>query len=112
MDSLKPSPTALLTIHPLLQPKKKMITEAEKRAGYCVKFDLDELLKSDTKTRAEYNRNMFNIGAISIDEIRLKEGLRPLNTKGSKKHFVPLNMGDIESNNANIESENEPVNGE
>ena len=91
---------------------RKLLTEGEKMAGFCVRFNLDDLLKADTKTRAEYMRNLFNIGAINVDEIRLKEGLMPLNTKGSKKHFVQINMGDIESDlhsdsNGNDDSGNE-----
>jgi HK97 family phage portal protein len=76
---------------------RKLLTEAEKMGGYCVKFNLDDLLKADSKTRGEYLRNLFNIGALSVDEIRLNEGLVPLSTKGSGKHFVQLNMADIES---------------
>lgn len=76
---------------------RKLLTEAEKMGGYCVKFNLDDLLKADSKTRGEYLRNLFNIGALSVDEIRLNEGLVPLNTDGSGKHFVQLNMADIES---------------
>lgn len=76
---------------------RKLLTEAEKMSGYCIKFNLDDLLKADSKTRGEYMRNLFNIGALSVDEIRLQEGMIPLNTKGSNKHFVQINMGDIES---------------
>jgi HK97 family phage portal protein len=75
---------------------RKLLTEAEKYAGNCIVFNLDELLKADSRTRGEYIRNLFNVGALSVDEIRLKEGLMPLNTKGSGKHFVQINMGDIE----------------
>jgi HK97 family phage portal protein len=75
---------------------RKLLTEAEKYAGICIRFNLDELLKADSRTRGEYIRNLFNVGALSIDEIRLMEGLPPLNTKGSGKRFVQVNMADIE----------------
>jgi HK97 family phage portal protein len=75
---------------------RKLLTEQEKVAGVCIRFNLDELLKADSRTRGEYIRNLFNVGALSIDEIRLMEGRAPLNTKGSGKHFVQVNMADIE----------------
>ena len=87
---------------------RKLLTEAEKYAGYCINFNLDDLLKADSRTRGEYIRNLFNVGALSIDEIRLMEGLPPLNTEGSQKHFVQINMGDIEQNHQeNTTNENE-----
>lgn len=76
---------------------RKLLTEAEKMGGYCVKFNLDDLLKADSKSRGEYIRNLFNVGALSVDEIRLMEGLVPLNSTGSGKHWVQVNMADIDS---------------
>lgn len=87
---------------------RKLLTEAEKYAGTCISFNLDDLLKADSRTRGEYVRNLFNVGALSVDEIRLMEGLPPLNTNGSNKHFVQINMGDIEQNlQENTTNENE-----
>ena len=85
-------------------------------AGICVKFDLDQLLKSDTKTRGEYLKNLFHIGAISVDEVRLAEGMKPLNTEGSTKHFVQqqyisiedtINPNEASNNNNNNTIDNE-----
>lgn len=89
---------------------RKLLTEADKMAGYCIKLNLDDLLKADSKTRGEYLRNLFNIGAVNIDEIRMMEGLVPLNTDGSKKHFVQINMGDIENDNLANKNTNEERN--
>jgi len=80
---------------------RKLLTEAEKLSGVCIKFNLDDLLKADSRTRGEYIRNLFNVGALSVDEIRLMEGLEPLGTDGSNKHFVQINMGNIEGDSFN-----------
>lgn len=90
---------------------RKLLSEADKMAGICVKFDLDQLLKSDTKTRGEYLKNLFHIGAISVDEVRLAEGMKPLNTEGSTKHFIQQQYISIEDTiNPNEEGTNENIN--
>jgi HK97 family phage portal protein len=90
---------------------RKLLSEADKMAGICVKFDLDQLLKSDTKTRGEYLKNLFHIGAISVDEVRLAEGMKPLNTEGSTKHFIQQQYISIEDTiNPNEEGTNKNTN--
>ena len=95
---------------------RKLLSEADKMAGICVKFDLDQLLKSDTKTRGEYLKNLFHIGAISVDEVRLAEGMKPLNTEGSTKHFVQQQYISIEDtinpNEANNNNNNNTIDNE
>ena len=103
---------ALQEMTKAIKERRKEITDtknarkAEKMGGYCVKFNLDDLLKADSKSRGEYIRNLFNVGALSVDEIRLMEGLVPLNSTGSGKHWVQVNMADIDSEiNENNENE-------
>lgn len=55
-----------------------------------IKFNLDTLLRADTKTRSEFYNVMFNIGALSPNEIRKIENLNP--RPGGDEYFTPMNM--------------------
>ena len=57
--------------------------------NYC-KFVVEGLLRGDAESRAAYYREMSNIGAMTINEIREKEDLNPLDN--GDQSFVPLNM--------------------
>lgn len=50
---------------------RKLFTEGEKRSGkYYTKFNLEGLMRADAKSRAEYYRTLFNLGALNSNEIR------------------------------------------
>jgi HK97 family phage portal protein len=62
------------TLHPLLQKiecelERKLYSESE-RQYIDVKFDVSSILRVDLKSKAEYYRTLFNIGALTINEIR------------------------------------------
>jgi HK97 family phage portal protein len=71
---------------------KNKSTKSES-VDYSIKFNLEGLLRGDTKNRAEYYRTMFAIGAMSINEIRQKENMNSI--EGGDVHYRPLNMEDI-----------------
>jgi HK97 family phage portal protein len=52
---------------------RKMFTAPELEQGYYVEFNLNGLLRGDSKSRAEYYRAMFNIAALNPNEIRALE---------------------------------------
>ena len=54
----------------------KLFTEGEKKNTF-VKFNMNGLLRADTKTRAEYYNVMRNIAGINGNEIRDKEDMNP-----------------------------------
>lgn len=54
------------------------------------KHAVEGLLRADAAARGTYYREMFNIGALSINEIREKEDMDPI--PGGDVHLVPLNM--------------------
>ena len=56
------------------------------------KHSLEGLLRGATKDRAEFYGKMFNIGAMSINEIRGKEDLNPDPDPLADEKFVPSNM--------------------
>jgi HK97 family phage portal protein len=55
-----------------------------------VRFNLDAMLRGDSKSRAEYYKNMFNIGAFSPNDILTSEGFNEY--EGGADKYVPLNM--------------------
>lgn len=55
-----------------------------------VRFNLDAMLRGDSKSRAEYYKNMFNVGAFSPNEILMAEGFNSYD--GGDDKYVPLNM--------------------
>jgi len=59
-----------------------------------VEFNVNGLLRGNTKDRSEFYRTMLNIGAMSINEIRSKENMNKID--GGDKHFMQLNMTTIE----------------
>ena len=75
---------------------RKLLTEAEKISGYCINFNLDELLKADSRTRGDYIKNLFNVGALTINEVRLMEGLAPLDSDEADKTYIQINMGSVQ----------------
>lgn len=54
------------------------------------KHNVSALLRGDSAARSAYYREQFNIGAMSINEIRELEEMNPVD--GGDVHFVPMNM--------------------
>jgi HK97 family phage portal protein len=54
------------------------------------KHNVEGLLRADVAGRGSFYRSMFNIGGMSINEIRGKEDMDPI--ENGDEHFVPLNM--------------------
>lgn len=57
---------------------------------FVVRYTLDELTRGDSAARSTYNREMWGIGALSINDIRRRENLNPV--AGGDERFIPLNM--------------------
>ena len=70
----------------------KLFTEAEKDAGYFIRYNIESLLRGDTKARVDMYRQLFNIGVLSQNDIRKLENMNPVD--GGSKYYVPLNMQD------------------
>lgn len=76
------------------------------------RFNLDSLLRGDTASRAEFYTKLFNIGAISPDEVRAHENMNMIDGGHGKKHYRPLNMVglDEETETPNDQEDNpEPI---
>ena len=63
----------------------------EERKTLFVKVDVNELLRGDVAARGQWYRTLWNIGALSANDIRRREGETSLGTVGDRT-FVPRNM--------------------
>ena len=54
------------------------------------RHNVEGLLRGSAKDRGEFYKLLWNVGAISINEIRDKENMDPIN--GGDEYFVPMNM--------------------
>ena len=69
--------------------RRDLITD---HLNYFVEFDTTALLAGDFAARAQFMREAFNMGAMSVDEIRGQIGLNPLPDGLGNKRFVQVNM--------------------
>lgn len=56
----------------------KLLTSEELARGLRVRFQVKELLRGDSGARSAFYERMFNIGAMSVNEIRAEEGRNPV----------------------------------
>lgn len=55
-----------------------------------VEFDFANLLRGDSQARATYYNKRFNMGSMSPNDIRIREGEQPI--PEGNKYFIPANM--------------------
>lgn len=55
-------------------------------------FDMDELIRGDAVSRANYLQKRFLTSSITPDEIKVYEGENPSGTEGGKKLYIQSNM--------------------
>jgi HK97 family phage portal protein len=76
----------------------QLLTESDRqysgRGRLYFKHNADGILRADSAARATFYKEMFNIGAMSINEIREKEDMDPVD--GGDIHLVPMNMTSLE----------------
>jgi HK97 family phage portal protein len=73
----------------------QLLSEQQIKSGLYFIHVFEGLLRGSSADRAEFYSKMFNIGAMSINEIRGKENLNPV--EGGDIHLVPLNMTSLEN---------------
>jgi len=66
------------------------------------KHSVEGLLRGNAKDRGEFYRTLWNIGAISINEVREKEDMDPI--EGGDEYFIPLNMIPLSHMSADVEA--------
>ena len=63
----------------------------KKQSTQYFKFNLNALLRGDSKSRADYYRTLVNIGVLSPDEVRSFEDMNPMGGE-SEKVYMQSNM--------------------
>lgn len=66
---------------------KNLLLE-EDQENYYYKFNMAALMRGDSAARATYYREMFNIGAFSINNILGLEDMNPVEIENGDEHFV------------------------
>ncbi len=67
----------------------KLLTLEERRAGKTIKFNTNSILETDLKSRVDAYEKQIKGTQISINEMRIKEGLPPV--EGGDELLVPSN---------------------
>lgn len=67
----------------------KLLRPSE-RPGYYTAFNIKGLLRGNSEARAQFYRELWNIGALTINDIRALEDMNPI--EGGDTAYVPLNM--------------------
>lgn len=62
---------------------------------FYAKFDVRELLRGDSNSRAAYLSTMMNLGIYTLNDARRYEGLPPIGPDGDK-HFIAMNVQTLE----------------
>lgn len=74
---------------------KQLLTPADRASGIVVEFNLEGLLRADSKGRSEFYRTMTQIGAMTINEVRGLENLPPVaggDVPRMQSQNIPINM--------------------
>ena len=85
---------ATYTIQPLVKRieneiQNKLIAPRDAKS-LRLEFDMSSLLRADASTRGSYYRTMANLGALTINEVREKEGFNPV--EGGDTPLVQINQ--------------------
>jgi HK97 family phage portal protein len=75
----------------------------QERKKYYYKHSVEGLLRGDSAARGEFYNKLWNMGAISINEIRELEDFDPI--ENGDEHFIPLNMAPLSKLNQQPEPE-------
>lgn len=68
----------------------KLLTDKERASGLFIAYNLDGLLRGDVKTRAEVQKQHFEIGGLTTNEMRAQENRNPV--PGGDRAMVRLDM--------------------
>lgn len=69
---------------------KWLLTKRERSQGFYFKFNTNALMRGASADRASFYTQLYNVGALSPNEIRELEDMNPY--EGGDEHRVPMNM--------------------
>jgi HK97 family phage portal protein len=72
---------------------RKLIQSSKQGKLFC-EYDMNALLRGDSKTRAEYYQKMFSVAAITSNQIRNKESLSSY--EGGDRYFVQAGYAPVD----------------
>lgn len=73
--------------------ERDLLTDEDRAGGICIRFNLDSTLRADFKSRTEAYRILREIGIVSSNEVREREGLNPISAEdGGDDYLRPGNM--------------------
>lgn len=75
----------------------RLLTRAERAAGYYVKVNVDALLRGDAKSRGEYLQKKRQNGALSANEWKELDDENPIKQAGGDAYLVNGNMISLET---------------
>lgn len=96
------------TLSPLLEKlelefERKLYKPSEKES-VDVRFDTSRLLRADKQSLASYYNTLFNIGVVSLNEIRKELDLPEV--EGGNSHFVQVNLMEVNKAAQNVPTNN------
>lgn len=78
--------------------EKQLFTPADRTQGMRIEFNLEGLLRADSKGRSAFYREMTQIGAMTINEVRALENLPPVeggDVPRMQSQNVPITAADL-----------------
>lgn len=109
-----------LTLMPIVRQyeqefNRKLLTPAERKAGFYFKFNVNALLRGDTATQGDYYMKAIRTGWMALDEVRQKEDLPPVGGNASKLWIsgdlypidLPISERKVTSNSTNNSTKEE-----
>lgn len=90
--------------------ERDLLTEADRKSGIVIRFDLDAAERADFKTRVEGYAKLHSVGAMSPNEIRAREGMNPREDEAGDEYVTPLNMRTTaDENDSEVANDDEGV---
>jgi len=85
-----------------------LLPNEQGRQKLYFKHSVEGLLRGDSKSRGEFYKAMFGIGAFTINDIRELEDKDPSTNEYANEHFVPMNMVPLSGIKELLAKEKEP----
>lgn len=73
---------------------RKLLLSLDRPQSYC-RFDLASMYRGDMETRKDFYEGMLRLGVMSVNEVRAKEEMNPV--QNGDVHFVQVNQVSLDS---------------
>jgi HK97 family phage portal protein len=72
--------------------ERDLLSDADRKEGICIRFNMDAVLRGDFKARQEGNKIQREGGVLTINEWREREGMNPIEEEWADKCIMPSNF--------------------